>query len=75
MAADRESLFQSRLEHDTNLLNGDDLARIKYRRIGVRKWSSFVVVLDEETTFETVANNAEHLILLYEHGHGVVAKR
>jgi hypothetical protein len=60
------SKFEFRLEQDKNLLTGDDLARIRYRRDGVRRWSSFVVVLDDETTFETVETNAEHLIALYE---------
>jgi hypothetical protein len=62
----RPSLFEFRLERDENLLNGDQLARIIYRRNGVRRWSKFVVVLDDETTFETVKANAEHLIVLYE---------
>ena len=58
--------LELRVERDTNLLTGDDLARVIYRRAGVRKWSKFVVVLDEETTFETVEANAETLVSLYE---------
>lgn len=64
--ADRTGTYEYRLEHDTNLLNGDALARIRYRRDGVRNWRSFVVVLDAETTYETVAANTESLIALYE---------
>lgn len=51
---------------DQDLISGNGLARIKYRRNGVRKWSSFVVVLDAETTFEIVEANAGLLITTYE---------
>lgn len=66
MTTERDSVCEFRLERDTNLLTGDEVARIIYRRNGVRQWSKFVVVLDDETTFETVEANAEHLIVLYE---------
>jgi hypothetical protein len=45
-------------------LKDEPLARVKYRREGERKWQTFVVVLDEETTYETVEENAESLIAL-----------
>lgn len=61
-----ESLFEYRISHDTNLLGGEALARVEYRREGVRRWSRFVVVLDDETTYETVADNIDSLLLLHE---------
>jgi len=67
--------FEFRLQRDENLLNGDQLVRIIFRRKGVRRWSKFVVVLDDETTFDTVEANAEHLILLYERDLGARAAR
>lgn len=66
MTALGNSLFEYRISHDTNLLNGDALARVEYRRKSVRKWSRIVVVLDDETTYETVAENIESLLLLHE---------
>jgi hypothetical protein len=62
----RATPLEYRLEPDTNLLNGDALVRVRYRRDGQVRWSTFVVVLDEDTTYETVEANAETLISLYE---------
>lgn len=54
--------FEYRLAHDEDLLSGRQLARVEYRREGVRRWSRFLVVLDDETTYETVASNVEEII-------------
>jgi hypothetical protein len=67
------SLFEFSVSEDRDLLTGNDLARVKFRRHGVRNWSSFVVVLDDETTLATVEANADQIILLYEHGPGIEA--
>lgn len=60
------SLFEFRVTRDQDLLSGRDLARVQYREPGVRLWSKFLVVLDDETTFELVEEEAERIILLKE---------
>ena len=62
----RASLVEVSVERDRDLLSGTDLARVKYRSGGQRRWSKFVVFLDNGTTFEDVEANAESLIALYE---------
>lgn len=63
-----DARYEYRIEHDTNVLNGSALARIKYRPEGVRNWRKFVVVLDDWMTYETVAQNAEAIISRFERG-------
>lgn len=58
--------FQSRVLPDSNLLNGESLARVEYRREGERRWKHFLVVLDDDTTFELVEANVEQMIAVYE---------
>lgn len=54
-----------RLEHDTNY-DDKPLARVSFRHDGQRRWQRFVVVLDGDTTYETVAQNVETIIAEYE---------
>lgn len=66
LSSPRSAPYEHSVERDRDLISGNDLARIRYRRDGVRKWSSFVIYLDEETTFEVVEANAGSLIAMYE---------
>lgn len=58
--------LEFRFSRDTDLLSGQDLVRVEYRREGVRRWSKFLVVLDDETTYETVEENAEAIAVYHE---------
>jgi hypothetical protein len=55
--------YETIVERDRDVLSGEEVARIRYRRNGERCWSSFVVVLDEDTTFETVEANSEQIVI------------
>jgi len=60
------SEFEYRLSQDTNVLNGKALARVQYRRPGVRKWTRFLIVLDDEVTYESVVTGIEEILRAHE---------
>ena len=56
--------IEYRVTTDRDLISGRELARIEYRLDSAKRrwWTRFLVVLDDETTLETVYENLDELI-------------
>jgi hypothetical protein len=62
------SILQVDSEVDYNVLRGEPVVRIRFRRPPTRRWSKFVVHLQDGQTIGDIMNNAQPIAEAYEQG-------